>query len=80
MMEFHFSKKIELVEYAMPFNMSFAKLYILNSEHIGIVIGFGFSNEMQKICFYLMIASLLYILYFSNHKINKTFSANSFLC
>ena len=62
-MEFHFSKKIELVEYAMPFNMSFAKLYILNSEHIGIVNGFGFSNEMEKICDYLTIASLLYILY-----------------
>ena len=68
MIELHFSKKIELVEYAMPFNMSFAKLYILNSEHIGIVTGFGFSNEMQKICVYLMIAFLLYILYFSNHK------------
>ena len=63
MMEFHFSKKIELVEYAMPFNMSFAKLYILNSEHIGIVIGIGFANEMEKICDYLTIASLLYILY-----------------
>ena len=66
MIELHFSKKIELVEYAMPFNI--AKLYILNSEHIGIVTGFGFSNEMQKICVYLMIAFLLYILYFSNHK------------